>query len=160
MIALPSLAAPLAPFFRGRTDTAATRVAAIVVCGRNGVDLTRQLDTDEGTGTCFGCLPLADGAALTRVFTIHNAGGSVLWISGTGLEGTGADQFEIMDLPAAAVAPGGSTAFTIRYRPTREGQAFALVLLSSNDAEECPYLFLIEGQADVALASVPRSARA
>jgi len=123
-------------------------VPAIVVRGSNGADLLEQDDVDERDGTFFGRMTLGAGSGIARTFSIHNAGTALLRIGGAALGGTGADEFTVLARPAPLVAPGGSTTLTIRYRGTREGTAAALVVISSNDPTERPYLFLVEACAE------------
>lgn len=131
-------------------DPAVPRVAAVVVRGCNGANLIERYNPDQSDGTFFGWVTAGASPAVSRTFTIHNVGTAPLKLGRIALEGTGADQFEVAAYPDRVVAPGESTAFTLRYCARRVGCAVALVLIPSNDTTERPYLFLVEGHADTA----------
>lgn len=116
----------------------------IIVRGAQGIDLTTLLDTAVCAGTNFG--PAAvNGESVTRTFAIDNSGTAALCILGVGVEGTDADQFSVCALPDPVVPVGLATNLSVCFSALREGPAFALVMISSNSPEECPYMFLVEG---------------
>jgi hypothetical protein len=125
-------------------------VPAIVVRGRDGTDLIENVNADERDGTFFGPIAVGTEDGVLRMFSVHNVGTAPLKLGHIGIEGSGADEFELTASPAREVAPGASTTFTVRYRGSSAGSAVALVLIPSNDATERPYLFLVERYAEPA----------
>ena len=55
--------------------------------------------------------------------------------------------FSVVGQPAATVAPGGTTTFTIRYQPRRRTVDSIWVSIANNDADEAPYTFRVAGVA-------------
>ncbi len=130
-----------------RRNTTVPKVAAVVVRGANGANLIERCHADVSDGTFWGWVTVGAAEGIERTFFIHNVGTAPLKLGCVALEGTGADAFAVVTAPAAMVAPGGSTTFSLRYRARQAGSAIALVLIPSNDPTERPYLFLVEGYA-------------
>ena len=97
---------------------------------------------DGGTSD-FG--PLLTGSALTKIFTIRNLGSDNL----TGLqilkEGSQAADFEVLTLPAAPLAGGGTTTFSVRFTASSGGAKTAFLRISSNDVLRNPYDIRLTG---------------
>lgn len=94
------------------------------------------------------------GQTVSRTFTIRNLGAGSLILGGTpriALSGTDAAAFAITTAPAAAVAAGANTTFTITFTPARTGPHAALVRIANNDTNENPYEFAIAGATAPAL---------
>jgi hypothetical protein len=89
------------------------------------------------------------GAPVSRTFTIANAGESSLTCGGVSFDGTNADQFTVTSQPAANVAAGQQTTFTVRFTPTAAGDKDATVRIISDDGDENPYTFAIRGTGGV-----------
>lgn len=119
----------------------------IVVRGSDGANLIDTITATERNGTYFGPVPLGSSAEILRTFTIENEGAAVLTLGCIGIEGSGAEEFEVTAYPEPVLLPGSSTTFTIRFRASRMGAAIALVLVPSNDPTEHPYVFEVEGSA-------------
>jgi hypothetical protein len=84
-------------------------------------------------------------ATLDRTFTIKNSGTSPLAIGALTITGPGAGDYTIMTSPAATLAIGASTTFTIRFNPSAVGLRDAVVNLVNDDVNENPYTFAISG---------------
>ena len=94
------------------------------------------------------------GGANNRSFTILNSGSGALTLSGSPLvqiSGTHANNFIVSQQPAAnsVSAQGGSLTFQITFDPTTTGLRQAMVSISSNDADESPYTFNIQGSGTI-----------
>jgi hypothetical protein len=108
-------------------------------------------------GTDYGTV--ATGGSVTRTFTIANTGTTPLNLTGVPrVQLIGSTDFSVIVQPAAAVAAGGSTTFQVRFTPTGSGLKIALVRIASNDADENPYDFNIQGTGSaLAAQAVPYS---
>ncbi|WP_295445624.1 choice-of-anchor D domain-containing protein [uncultured Thiodictyon sp.] len=97
--------------------------------------------------TDFGNSDVASGSA-TRTFTIRNTSSPGLQLTGTpkvALSGAQADDFSVTVQPTSPVAAGGSTTFTVRFAPSAAGLRQATVSIASDDSDENPYDFAIQG---------------
>ena len=110
-----------------------------------------QVITDGDTvpgladGTDFGSV--LTGGSVTRTFTIRNPGTGTLNLTGTPrVQLTGSADFTVIAQPAATVAAnGGTTTFQVRFTAGSAGLKMALVQIASNDGDENPYDFTIQG---------------
>lgn len=114
----------------------------------NGVVIARG-DTTPALAdhTLFGSTNIF-GGAIERTFTIKNVGDEPLNLTGTPLVdllGAQAAPFAVTALPDASIAPGDSSAFTIRFEPTAAGTRTATVSIASNDPRQNPFRFAIRG---------------
>ena len=84
-----------------------------------------------------------------RTFTIQNTGGAVLNLSGSSpyvtIGGAAASDFSVTTPPSATVAATGSTTFVVTFDPSAEGTRTATLSIASNDSDESPYNFTIQG---------------
>lgn len=89
----------------------------------------------------------AGGTGPVHTFTIHNAGTADLQLVTPTLGGADASQFVIgTEYFTDKVIPGGSTSFTVAFRPTnRGGQKKALIQISSNNPTENPFWISVTG---------------
>jgi len=118
----------------------------------NAIDILNGDTTPSATDhTSFGSV-VANSGTVVRTFTISNPGASALTLSGTApnyvtLSGTGASHFSVTTQPASATvaASGGTQTFQITYAPTALGTHSATVSIASNDADENPFTFAIQG---------------
>lgn len=83
----------------------------------------------------------------TRRFKIFNLGNTALTIGALSLSDT---SFVITAQPAATIAPGDSTAFTVKYQNTAPGWHNATLHISNNDCDESDYSIRLEGDTDPA----------
>jgi hypothetical protein len=80
-----------------------------------------------------------------RIFTVQNNGTSPLNIGAITISGPAATEYSILTTPAATLAIGASTTFTIRFDPSSVGLKDAVVSIVNNDLNENPYTFAING---------------
>jgi len=121
----------------------------------SGDGLEGEMDLFDETMTALpdgtGSFVFADTLINTyvdTVITIENNGLGNLYLYGTpkaSISGAGADSFSVITQPSSTVGPSGDTSLTIRFQPVTAGDKTATVSLSSNDLDENPYTFSIEG---------------
>ena len=88
-----------------------------------------------------------------RGFAIHNTGNSALTLSGNpvvAISGAQAGDFAVVAQPAAQVAAREWVNFTIAFTPQAAGLRQAVVSIASDDSDENPYTFAIQGSATAA----------
>jgi alpha-tubulin suppressor-like RCC1 family protein len=88
------------------------------------------------------------GEPLERSFTITNAGPGVLNLDGSptvAIGGPAAGDFSVIQWPETSVPAGDSTGFSLRFAPSVGGVRAATLTIASNDADEDPYVFAIQG---------------
>lgn len=126
------------------TPTFLALAPEIAVSG-NGVDIADGDATpSESDHTDFGIVGVVDGL-LVRTFTITNSGSATLNLGGATLDGTHASDFSVSTTPAATVAPGGSTTLGISFSPSAAGLRTATISLVTDDSDENPFNFSIQG---------------
>ena len=87
------------------------------------------------------------GEETVRDSSIRNLGDVDLLFNTPELRGRDADQFEIRSLADdGRISPDGSINFTIRFRPTSPGLKTATFSIRSNDPNEDPYSFVVQGR--------------
>ncbi len=97
--------------------------------------------------TEFGSTAVA-GGTVVRTFTISNSGTAVLNLTGTPRVGLGGSTaFTVTSQPAATMvaANGGTLSFQVTYDPAAAGLHTATVSIASNDGDENPFTFTIQG---------------
>ncbi|RZJ67738.1 MAG: choice-of-anchor D domain-containing protein [Flavobacterium sp.] len=104
-----------------------------------------DLFSSTADGTNFGTWNVVGNTSDTHTFTIQNTGLAALIISGITITGANAGDFTVGTAPAATVAPGGSTTFTIIFNPSATGIRTATVNIANNDANEANYDFVVQG---------------
>ena len=77
-------------------------------------------------------------------FTILNTGDEILTGVSVAKDGDNPGDF-IISAPAASVAGGGNTTFTVTFTPTGEGLRSCALHISSDDADENPYDITLSG---------------
>jgi hypothetical protein len=84
---------------------------------------------------------------VVRTFTITNTGAGTLNLTGTPrVQLTGSGDFTVISQPNATVAGGGgTTTFQIQFTPSSVGLKMALIQIASNDGDENPYDFTVQG---------------
>lgn len=111
----------------------------------NGVNIVSGDVTPVTTDfTDFGSTPVG-GATITRSFTVQNTGTATLTLGTLSITGANAGDFSVATAPAASVAAGGSTTFSIAFNPSAVGTRNAGISLVNNDSDENPYTFAIRG---------------
>ena len=94
------------------------------------------------------------GNSAATTITIENYGTQNLVVSGALFSGANAASFS-SNIGTPTIAGGTSQNFTINYSPSTIGSHFATLEISSNDADENPYLINLEGVGTDNLASEP-----
>ena len=85
------------------------------------------------------------GVGITKNYTIQNSGTINLTIGTINIGGLNASEFVVTTAPAASVAPGGNTTFSIRFTPTALGTRNANLSFVTNDPDENPFNIDIVG---------------
>ncbi|MCB1204664.1 MAG: choice-of-anchor D domain-containing protein, partial [Verrucomicrobiae bacterium] len=108
----------------------------------NGTNLTDGDATPSATDhSDFGSTPVASGS-IVRTFTIGNVGTAVLDVSTI----TAGGDFTVGGITLPASIPvAGSTTFTVTFDPSVAGLRTATVNIASNDGDENPFDFSIQG---------------
>ena len=124
-----------------------------------------------GGNTDFGSVNVTSGTA-QKTFTIQNTGSAVLTLTGVTISGANASDFTVTTQPvtvcddtfsltqtrrmainessSVTVCPTKATTFTITFDPSAAGVRTATVSIASNDPDENPYTFAIQGTGLVA----------
>ena len=111
----------------------------------NGVSI---VDGDSSPSTSdwtnFGDAEINFGI-ITKTFTVYNTGLSDLTLGAITIGGTHATNFTYTSPLLSTVPPGGSTTFTITFNPSATGTRSATFSIATNDSNENPYNFSIQG---------------
>jgi hypothetical protein len=97
--------------------------------------------------TDFGSMDVTSGF-VSHTFTITNSGTAPLNFTGAPIvtiSGANAVDFSVTQLPVFPVATGGSTQFKVAFNPSEKGLRSAEISVASNDVDENPYNFYIQG---------------
>lgn len=89
------------------------------------------------------------GNSQTKTFVISNRGGAPLTIGNIGISGADVAAFTIMSGPVAGTVlnQNETASFDIRFAPTTIGTKQATVTINSDDPDDNPYPFMIQGGA-------------
>ncbi|RYD67312.1 MAG: choice-of-anchor D domain-containing protein, partial [Verrucomicrobiaceae bacterium] len=97
-------------------------------------------------GTDFGDAALwGTGSTITRTFTIANTGGGSLTFGAVSISGEHAADFSVVTQPVSPVTANGSRSFNVTFYPSGLGLRKAIVSFATNDADENPFSFSIQG---------------
>ncbi len=98
--------------------------------------------------TDFGSVAVS--AIVTNIFTIENLGSSLLNLTGTPIISvSGNAAFTVSMQPSGAtIASCSSRTFSVKFNPTVSGVQSAIISIANNDANENPYTFTVQGQAE------------
>ncbi len=97
--------------------------------------------------TYFGSTDIVTGT-VDHTFTISNLGNEVLYLTGSpvvAISGTHAAEFLVTSQPGSSIAASGSDTFVIQFDPSASGMRSATVSIASDDGDENPYTFNIQG---------------
>ena len=108
----------------------------IAVDWNNGAEITSNSDITNYPVTAVG----ATSALVT--YRIRNLGQSSL--TGLVLSVTDA-QFILPNFPTSTLAPGATASFSVGFRPTSAGPKNAKLQITSNDADENPFVINVRG---------------
>jgi len=101
--------------------------------------------SSSGNHTDFGDINV-NGETLVRTYTIYNTGSAVLNLNGGAIvDITGDSDFTVISDPDSTVAVSGSTTFQVTFDPASAGDKTATISIASDDADENPYTFVIQG---------------
>ena len=113
----------------------------------NGTNIVDGDTTPSGTDhTVFNDLQVGDPSGTSQTYTIYNFGSLALNLGAITFSGAHAADFSVITAPAAVVAPGASTDFTLRFIPSALGLRSATVRLASDDLDETDFDFAVQGQ--------------
>lgn len=97
--------------------------------------------------TDFGSVLSCTGT-IVRTYTINNLSGSfarILNVGAVTVGGTNGSDFTVTSQPASTVSVGGSTTFTVTFDPSANGLRSATLSFTTDDCDENPYNFSIQG---------------
>ncbi|WP_422103834.1 choice-of-anchor D domain-containing protein [Winogradskyella sp.] len=113
--------------------------------GTNIVDGDTTPDVSDDTD--FGDVNTTGGTDV-HTFTIQNIGTTTLNLTGSSpyvsISGDTAD-FTLSTTPSSTISASSSTTFNITFDPTVDGLRTATISIASNDTDENPYTFDIQG---------------
>lgn len=115
---------------------------AVSGLGSNIPDGNTAIATADDTD--FGSVPV-QGVSVTHTFTVMNSGTANLTLGTVGLTGGGAAHFAVTQPLTSTVIPSGSTTFTVTYDPSAAATHTATVSFTSNDGNESPFDFNVQG---------------
>ncbi|MBD3582740.1 choice-of-anchor D domain-containing protein [Flavobacterium selenitireducens] len=95
--------------------------------------------------TDYGNVTEAGAINLTRNFMIQNTGTAALTGVAVTITGAHAADFSVTTTPATTINAGASAAVAIRFNPSATGYRYATVVIASNDPDENPYTFQVQG---------------
>ncbi|NUY82079.1 choice-of-anchor D domain-containing protein [Flavobacterium sp. MAH-1] len=103
-------------------------------------------DTTPSTAdfTDFGSV-FASSGTIVRNFSIQNTGTAALTGVTVSISGANASDFALTTSPTVSIAAAGNSTFTITFDPSALGSRTATVSVASNDPDENPYTFAIQG---------------
>ncbi|MFC1499163.1 choice-of-anchor D domain-containing protein, partial [Verrucomicrobiota bacterium] len=112
----------------------------------NGVEISDgDMMPSTGDGTDFG-VDVTGGGSVSHMFAITNSGIETLNLSGLPkVYGDTNDFTVISHLGDGVIAPGASAAFEVEFDPTVLGVRNAEISILSDDTDESPYSFAIQG---------------
>jgi len=119
----------------------------------NGVAISNgSTNPSVANGTDFGSAPL--GSGMLRTYTIQNTGTGPLDLTGVTFSGPAAADFGVTLVQASHVAAdGGTTILQVSFLPSASGLRSAMVSITSNDSNQSPYVFGIQGTGTTTLAA-------
>ncbi|MBN2415136.1 choice-of-anchor D domain-containing protein [bacterium] len=102
---------------------------------------------DTADDTDFGSVAVASGT-IVKTYTIYNTGSVDLSLLGSpkvAVSGTHAAEFSVTVQPGSPIAPSGSVTFSVSFDPAGGGLREATLSITTNDPDENPYNFSIQG---------------
>jgi len=93
-------------------------------------------------GTDYGSVPVA--TPVTHTFVIHNDGPAPLTLGPIVIIGSG-DFVIDPPFPTSPIVPGGSISVFVTFTPSSTGPRSATLSISSDDPDESPYTFTLDG---------------
>ena len=109
----------------------------------NTIDIADGDTSSNGTdGTDYGSVLVA--ASVTHEFVIHNDGPTNLTLGAIVITGS-ADFVIDPPFPGPTLVPGGSVTVFVTFTPSSAGAKSATLSISSDDSDESPYTFTLDG---------------
>ncbi|RCW93404.1 List-Bact-rpt repeat protein [Winogradskyella arenosi] len=121
--------------------------AEIHVEGNNNTILNGDITTSGLNNTSFGTTNI--GNTIVKTFTIESLGAATLNLTGSPdvqITGTNATDFVVTSQPTDSnLSSGEHTDFVITFTPSGSGIRTATVEIATNDSDENPFTFAIQG---------------
>ncbi|MGK4567301.1 choice-of-anchor D domain-containing protein [Flavobacterium sp. 3HN19-14] len=119
-------------------------IAEINVFSAYGINLADN-DASPATdkGTLFGSVNT--GGFLTSEFIIMNTGNVALTLGTPTFSGANASEFTVLTSPGTSIAAGSTATLVIKFLPLGTGSRTADINFSTNDADENPFGFSLQG---------------
>ena len=110
-----------------------------------------EFDLEQPVGTAlpnngsrnYGNVNVGSNADLS--FTIRNSGDAALTGIAVSKSGSHQAEYTVLANPAATVAAGATTSFTVRFAPAAAGLRSAALQIASDDSDENPYVVNLSG---------------
>lgn len=118
----------------------------INVQGNNLTIIDGDVTPGTANNTDFGSVPVHNN--VTKTFTVQNTGTGTLTLSGVMITGTDAADFSLVGAPTfPLILQANSTqTLTVQFAPSAGGLRTAGLNIASNDADEAPYDYAIQGR--------------
>lgn len=136
------------------SSVAITRTGAIFIQS-TPIVAAPEIDVQQPAGSSlidnsgkksFGTIEVGKSST-SFTFVIANSGTGALGNIGVAKSGTHAADFIVTTPSVTTLAPGGTTTFTVVFKPTAAGTRAAQIKISSNDGNENPFEINLEGKA-------------
>jgi surface protein len=128
--------------------TGVNALPEINVKGNNTTILNGDTFASTADDTNFGSQGVSSGA-IVKTFTIENTGAAALNLNGSPrvvIGGTHASDFTVSAQPASPLtATNGISTFQVTFDPSATGTRRATISIDSDDNDEIPYTFAIQG---------------
>ena len=112
------------------------------------ISIANGFDAPYGLNNTLFAVTTVGNQTAAKDFTIENLGSQPLQLTGTPVvtfEGAHPNDFVVSTQPNSIINSAGSSLLQIRFKPTAAGVRTAWVRIDNNDADENPYLFLVQG---------------
>ncbi len=138
---------PAGPFQFGIFGVATTKQPQINVTAGDQLINNGSTTPSLGNGTAFPSTVVGSTSHVT--YEIANNGTAPLTLGTVSISGTNAGEFTVTKQPSSTVAAGGSTSFTVQFKPTTIGTPTATINFAENDPNQqpSPFNFAIGGAA-------------
>ena len=114
----------------------------IKISGNNNCILNADVSPEDADNTDFGN---TTPTGVSKTFVITNTGNATLNIGTLSFTGTDNSMFTLTTPPSATLTGGSSTNFTVLFSPLGLGLKTASINILSDDEDENPYVFSIQG---------------
>ncbi|MBS0658888.1 MAG: choice-of-anchor D domain-containing protein [Verrucomicrobia bacterium] len=131
------------PFVLPVSGTQPTPEIAVYV----GASTAAADERQSGIGTSSFDPVVVGASGPARTFTVRNVGTADLTGLSLALAGANAADFSVTPPLVTTLAPDATTTFTVTFAPGAAGLRVAQVEISSNDADENPFLLALAGTA-------------